>query len=62
VARCARCGFEVRFLTADEAAVAVGVTTRAIYRWVEAGKLHFSETQSQTLICPNSLFAVFNRG
>ena len=53
---CPACAAEVRMLTADGAAAAAGVSTRTIYRWVERGKIHFTETgQGQVLICLNSL-------
>jgi excisionase family DNA binding protein len=44
------------FISPKEAASAAGVTTRTIYQWLEAGKLHFSETtEGETLICLDSL-------
>lgn len=43
-------------LSADEAAVITGVSPRIIYRWIEAGEIHFIETSdSSILICLNSL-------
>jgi excisionase family DNA binding protein len=43
-------------VTPDEAAAVVGVSTRTIYRWIEAEKLHFTETAGGLLtICLNSL-------
>ena len=39
-------------------AATAGVTPRTIYQWVEAGRVHFSETaRGETLICLNSLSA-----
>ena len=39
------------------AAAAAGITPRAIYRRVETGQIHFTETNDgQLLICLNSLF------
>jgi excisionase family DNA binding protein len=56
VAWCKACAVEATFLTAEEAAAAAGVTTRVIYRWLEEGRIHFSETpEGATLICLNSL-------
>jgi excisionase family DNA binding protein len=53
---CAMCLSPARLIAPDEAAVLAGVSTRTIYRWVEAQKLHFAETSdSRLLICPNSL-------
>ena len=43
-------------VTVDEAVIAAGVSTRAIYQGVEDGKLHFTETLEGLLrICLNSL-------
>ena len=43
-------------LTAEGAAGAAGVSTRTIYRWVESGKIHFTETaEGRVLICLDSL-------
>ncbi|MCI0391249.1 MAG: helix-turn-helix domain-containing protein [Acidobacteria bacterium] len=53
---CAGCAEQVRMLTPEESALAAGVTVRTIYRWVEAGKLHFIESpDGLLLICFNSL-------
>jgi hypothetical protein len=53
---CHRCRKPVKMTTADEAASAAGVTSRAIYRWVEAEMVHFRETpEGRLLICLNSL-------
>jgi excisionase family DNA binding protein len=53
---CAECGDEVAMVTPEEAACAADVSTRTIYRWVEAGKLHFTETREGfLLVCRNSL-------
>jgi len=55
-ARCEACGKEVDFVAADEAAVLARVSSRAIYRSVEDGNLHFIETAEGSLgICLNSL-------
>jgi len=43
----------------EEAARIAGVNTRTIYRWVEEGKIHFSEALGASpLICPVSLRSV----
>ena len=53
---CQRCGSQVRLLTPEEAAALAGVSTRAIYRRVECGDLHFVETaEGALLICSGSL-------
>jgi len=56
VAWCTHCAENVRMLEAHDAAVTAGVSSRAIYCDVEAGRLHFVETrESSLLICLNSL-------
>ena len=57
LARCARCIPPSPVLVApEEAAFIAGVSTRAVYRWVEAGAVHFAETPGGgLLICPDSL-------
>jgi predicted site-specific integrase-resolvase len=46
-------------LTPDEGAAIANVSTRAIYRWIEAGKLHFFEIpEGPLLICSTSLLAL----
>ena len=53
---CAACGAMVQMVTAEQSALLAGVTTRAIYRWVEEGRLHFTETEAGgLLVCPGSL-------
>lgn len=53
---CADCGGEVLMVTPDEAALAVGVSARTIYRWVEQNKIHFRESTSGALVvCPRSV-------
>ncbi len=53
---CEGCGSEVRMLTPDEAAALARTTVRAIYRWIEAEKIHFTETpDGLLLVCLSSL-------
>jgi hypothetical protein len=53
---CNKCAEQVQMLTPGIAAAAAGVTIRTIYRRVEAGGLHFTEThEGALLICGNSL-------
>lgn len=52
----AACRAQTQMLRPEEAAAIAGDTTRTIYRWVEAGKLHFTESpDGWLLICLNSL-------
>jgi hypothetical protein len=52
-----RCdGRPLPMVTAEDAAALTGVSARAIYRWVEAARLHFAETaDGRLLVCLNSL-------
>jgi excisionase family DNA binding protein len=53
---CAACPSPVPLLTPDEAAALAGVSTRTLYRWVEAERIHFTETPAgRLLVCPHSL-------
>jgi excisionase family DNA binding protein len=53
---CVECDKQVRMLTPEQAATLVGLSSRFIYRWIEAGSIHFSETgDRQMFICQNSL-------
>lgn len=43
-------------VTPEEAAAAAGVHLRIIYRWIEAGMVHYLERPDGVLlVCPNSL-------
>ncbi|MGH9839187.1 MAG: hypothetical protein ACREEM_10420 [Blastocatellia bacterium] len=53
---CAACADTARMVTPESAAELAGATQRTIYRWVEAGELHFIETSDGALlICANSI-------
>jgi hypothetical protein len=52
---CEDCNEQVQMLSADEAAIIACVSPRIIYRWIEAGEIHFAETSGGLLICANSL-------
>ena len=48
-------------VTPDEAAPIAGVNPRTIYRWVEDGTVHFTETrEGSLLVCLDSLFVSMN--
>lgn len=56
VAWCGECNRQARMVTVDEAAAVAGASWREIFRRVEAGRLHFTETPERGLrICLNSL-------
>ena len=53
---CEACARTVRMITVDEAAILTRSTSRAIFRQVEAGTIHFTETEDgRLLICADSL-------
>jgi len=53
---CASCARRREMLTTDDAAIAVQVTSRTIFRWAESGRIHCTETpEGLLLICPESL-------
>ena len=56
VSWCHECGQRTKMVTVDEAAAIAGVTSRTMYRWADAEKLHFTETAAGVLmICCASL-------
>lgn len=53
---CETCGQMVQMLTPDQAAQLCQVSTRTIYRRIENGRLHFTETEKGfSLVCLQSL-------
>lgn len=53
---CAGCGRRVLMIMPEEAARLTRLSARAVYRLVEEGRLHFTETADETLlICSDSL-------
>jgi len=53
---CAQCAAAGRMVTPEEAAALTHVNTRTIYRWVEAGMAHFTETaEGKLFVCVASL-------
>jgi len=56
LAWCPTCAGQVPMVKVDEAAVLCRVSSRTIYRWAEAEKVHFVETpEGLLLICLSSL-------
>jgi excisionase family DNA binding protein len=54
--RCDQCVEASGMITPEEAAALSSVSTRTIYRWLETGAIHFSETPaSGLLICLQTL-------
>lgn len=53
---CAACDAESFMLSMDEAAAFAGMSTMAIFRLAEAGRLHWQETHTRSpVVCHNSL-------
>ena len=53
---CGTCDEQVQMVTPDEAAQLFQVSTRTIYRRIENGRLHFTETEKGfSLVCLKSL-------
>jgi len=53
---CSDCGRKVQMLTPDQAATLANVSSRTIYRRVEAGEMHYLETADRhLLVCANSI-------
>jgi hypothetical protein len=53
---CGECGAQVDMVPPDVAAIAAGVSARAVFGWVEAGRVHFTETaEGALLVCLKSL-------
>ena len=53
---CPQCGIEVRLVSANQAAALAGESTRAIYRWIEDGMVHFTETsEGHLFVCLASI-------
>ena len=56
LAHCLWCRKQMRMVAANEAALISGLSTREVYRLVEAGQLHFIEGQNGLLfVCVASL-------
>jgi hypothetical protein len=54
---CPKCVQQVEMVAPDYATAITRVSTRTIYRWVEAEKIHFTERpDGMLLICLNSVF------
>jgi len=52
---CPVCRDQVSMISPEHAAQIAGVSTRTIYRWVEAGGVHFVETNGGIAICLGSV-------
>lgn len=56
VITCAECEGTPQMLTPEEAARLARVSPRVVYQWIEAGRIHFTETgDGIVLVCPAPL-------
>jgi hypothetical protein len=58
---CAGCGAEVQLVRPEETSRYTDVSTRTIYRRIEAGEIHFIESEDSLLICLDSLIRLEER-
>jgi len=55
---CRRCGDEIAMVSPERAAAMFLTSVRVIYRWVEAGLVHYDETScGWPLVCRDSVAA-----
>jgi hypothetical protein len=53
---CAECAEPIALITVAEAVRLAGINSRAVYRLIEAGQVHFAETADGIgLVCPATL-------
>jgi hypothetical protein len=52
---CPFCRRQVEMVTPEQAGQIAGVSERTIYRWVEAGTIHFLEDSGHTYVCVPAL-------
>jgi hypothetical protein len=53
---CLECAEAVVMITPEQAAMMTCTNIRAIYRWLEAGWVHYAETSGGSLlVCPDSI-------
>jgi hypothetical protein len=56
LAQCEQCCAEVSWLTPNQVVAITGLSSREIFRRIEANTIHFNEAPEGSLhICPNSL-------
>ena len=54
---CAECATPIVLMSPEQAATVCFQTTRAIYRLVEAGRVHFTDGPEGVFVCPASLMS-----
>lgn len=56
IAWCKGCNKAVVMLTPEQVAIIKNVSSQAVYRWVDAGEIHYAVTsEGLLLVCLNSL-------
>jgi hypothetical protein len=59
---CSVCEEQVNMVTTEAAAILSNIDTRTVYRRIEAGAIHFTETpEGLVLVCLNSLLSGLSR-
>lgn len=54
---CPECSEPVALVDLGDAMRIAGISSRVIYRLIEAGRVHFAETTETSLICPATLLS-----
>jgi hypothetical protein len=52
---CGQCGENRSLLTIEYTALLSGISHRQLFRYIESGRLHFSEVAGKSLLCLTSL-------
>ncbi len=52
---CSACGMPTEMTEIEPAAEKAGISPRTVYRWIEAGDVHFREEEEIVLVCGRSL-------
>jgi hypothetical protein len=53
---CTQCRAEVKLIGLEEAAAIAGASQRSIFRWTEAGEIHFTEAEDgKVMFCLTSI-------
>jgi len=60
---CQQCQGETFMITPEEAKALANTSLREIYRWVETGQIHYTESpDGSVLLCPDSILRMLKPG
>jgi Domain of unknown function (DUF4124) len=60
---CQQCQGETLMITPEEAKALANTSAREIYRWVETGQIHYTESpDGSVLLCPDSILRMLKPG